>query len=371
MVREKDKKRVLFDYTKKQKILNKSHGVCASCGRPLDVITMTVDHFIPLSKGGTNETANLVALCEDCNKKKRNFVVEPDGWYFYLDEVFVKKLVTIYDKYCSDRLWFNSRNLMRVDSSVRLTFGDHKGAFFRKADYSDLDDIYKCYSKCYNSLSLPFSRKDVNMKVKNFISFMFERGCLYFMRGKEGRVLSVIPMILVKNSRKYQMLVPNILVVSGGRDTSLLTSTFLVNCAVNKFWWGIDNAAFDMVITCVRGSRSVKGSLETSKYIWHSLDSLNLEKTNIVYDGTEGSVCRWKPIQYEGRYTDFWSVDIAVCKDYNEMSIYSVSQDDLTAEIRKGLRRIQTKPFMNIMRSDEDFEVVKSNIELFESINKY
>lgn len=34
--------------------------------------TATVDHFIPISKGGTNTRENLVASCHNCNEKKND-----------------------------------------------------------------------------------------------------------------------------------------------------------------------------------------------------------------------------------------------------------------------------------------------------------
>ena len=33
---------------------------------------MTVDHVIPISKGGTDEDFNLVAACQKCNYSKNN-----------------------------------------------------------------------------------------------------------------------------------------------------------------------------------------------------------------------------------------------------------------------------------------------------------
>lgn len=44
-------------------------GVCIYCGedRPL-----TVDHKIPLSRGGTNDIANVVPACGLCNSRKQD-----------------------------------------------------------------------------------------------------------------------------------------------------------------------------------------------------------------------------------------------------------------------------------------------------------
>jgi 5-methylcytosine-specific restriction endonuclease McrA len=40
---------------------------CAHCGTGSN---LTIDHIIPLSKGGDNQVHNLQMLCEPCNTKK-------------------------------------------------------------------------------------------------------------------------------------------------------------------------------------------------------------------------------------------------------------------------------------------------------------
>lgn len=52
----------------KDKVLSESDG-CAYC---FDVkVPLQVDHFVPLSRGGTNEAENLRAVCVSCNSQKR------------------------------------------------------------------------------------------------------------------------------------------------------------------------------------------------------------------------------------------------------------------------------------------------------------
>ena len=43
---------------------------CAYCGCKLNSDTITVDHQIPLIRGGTNYIDNLVPACQSCNSKK-------------------------------------------------------------------------------------------------------------------------------------------------------------------------------------------------------------------------------------------------------------------------------------------------------------
>lgn len=50
-------------------------GPCAYCG---DVAPTQVDHVIPLSRGGTDDRANLVPACKSCNMDKLNFT--PEEW---------------------------------------------------------------------------------------------------------------------------------------------------------------------------------------------------------------------------------------------------------------------------------------------------
>lgn len=73
--------RRLFTYEERKATLRRSGGVCASCGKKLTTKTMTMDHIIPLSRGGTNEPENLVALCEECNKEKGSLLQMPRSCY--------------------------------------------------------------------------------------------------------------------------------------------------------------------------------------------------------------------------------------------------------------------------------------------------
>lgn len=51
-------------------VYEKSGHMCAICGRPLEYNEMTVDHILPLSRGGENSAENYAAVCEECNKFK-------------------------------------------------------------------------------------------------------------------------------------------------------------------------------------------------------------------------------------------------------------------------------------------------------------
>jgi len=62
-----------------------ARGRCLDCGR--DDLALTVDHVIPLVKGGIHTANNIQPLCGPCNKRKFTKVTDfrPTGWRFQED----------------------------------------------------------------------------------------------------------------------------------------------------------------------------------------------------------------------------------------------------------------------------------------------
>ena len=61
------------DLAQKQRLLSESNSRCNTCGLPLSIKAVRVDHVLPLAEGGFNEANNLQALCEECNQGKSDY----------------------------------------------------------------------------------------------------------------------------------------------------------------------------------------------------------------------------------------------------------------------------------------------------------
>lgn len=65
--------RVLIPKAIKEEVYRRSNNTCEICGKPLSRFSYSIDHIIPLSRGGTNNIDNLRAVHPTCNKLKGNF----------------------------------------------------------------------------------------------------------------------------------------------------------------------------------------------------------------------------------------------------------------------------------------------------------
>lgn len=80
LAREKEKARRLRH---SQWWLNKIQaGVCYYCRRKVGRENLTMDHVVPLSRGGRSKKGNIVPACKKCNSKKKYML--PLEWEEYL-----------------------------------------------------------------------------------------------------------------------------------------------------------------------------------------------------------------------------------------------------------------------------------------------
>lgn len=69
-------KRRSINGNKRDQVYEKSMGRCEICGKHLTIDDFTVDHIVPLAKGGTNSIENLQCTCDICNRLKQDILPE-------------------------------------------------------------------------------------------------------------------------------------------------------------------------------------------------------------------------------------------------------------------------------------------------------
>ena len=84
---EREKARVLRQTRWwKQKL---ARGICHYCGRHFPPSELSMDHIVPLIRGGKTTKGNLAPVCKDCNSKKKYLL--PMEWEAYLQDPLRKK----------------------------------------------------------------------------------------------------------------------------------------------------------------------------------------------------------------------------------------------------------------------------------------
>lgn len=81
--RERDKARALRQSQWWKRRLAK--GVCQYCGRFAPPDELTMDHIVPIARGGRTTRGNLAAVCKECNNKKKHLL--PTEWAAYLEDM--------------------------------------------------------------------------------------------------------------------------------------------------------------------------------------------------------------------------------------------------------------------------------------------
>jgi 5-methylcytosine-specific restriction protein A len=62
-----------------------ARGVCHYCGRTFRPSELTMDHIVPLIRGGRTNKGNVAPACKECNNKKKYLL--PVEWEDYLNSL--------------------------------------------------------------------------------------------------------------------------------------------------------------------------------------------------------------------------------------------------------------------------------------------
>ncbi|GAB7028376.1 HNH endonuclease [Geotalea toluenoxydans] len=62
-----------------------ARGICHYCGGRFPAEELSMDHLVPIIRGGKSTRGNVVPACKDCNNRKKHLL--PIEWEEYLQGV--------------------------------------------------------------------------------------------------------------------------------------------------------------------------------------------------------------------------------------------------------------------------------------------
>jgi 5-methylcytosine-specific restriction endonuclease McrA len=62
-----------------------ARGICHYCGKTFPPEELTMDHLVPVVRGGKSTRGNVVPACKECNNRKKYLL--PVEWEEYLDSL--------------------------------------------------------------------------------------------------------------------------------------------------------------------------------------------------------------------------------------------------------------------------------------------
>lgn len=66
----------------------RAEGICYFCKRKVAAKELTIDHIVPIIRGGKSTKGNIVPACKDCNNKKKYLL--PIEWEEYMERLKLK-----------------------------------------------------------------------------------------------------------------------------------------------------------------------------------------------------------------------------------------------------------------------------------------
>ncbi len=121
--RHQVEERESFTEEEREKIAAKSDHKCVKCGKKVFFgYGATIDHYVPLKKGGTNDRVNLVMMCEDCNQAKGSKVLPINIAAVYLKPEYKSELSDYFENFLKSFEYLSRGNLLGADAYEFFVF---------------------------------------------------------------------------------------------------------------------------------------------------------------------------------------------------------------------------------------------------------
>ena len=198
-------------------ISKKSNDTCVWCGKKVFFgYGASVDHFIPLKKGGTNDLVNCVLMCKECNKNKGSKVIAPVSISQYMNKDAQKELEEYFDNYIQTYDHLSRGNLLVCDiyemviipeavveaytrskkkNGLLIDLNKKRSKYLLKRAYPEdqerVTNYYIKYLKKYDLLSSPEAASE-NIK------FWMRFGSIYFV--EKDNEISVISTVTINKN---------------------------------------------------------------------------------------------------------------------------------------------------------------------------
>lgn len=220
MKRQQITDRQYYDVEDKNELLYKTNFRCGRCGKQLGMNpNSTLDHFVPLSKGGINQKLNIVPLCEECNKRKSNKIVDPEWYLKYIRNDEKAKLIGYFESYLKSFQYLSRRNILACDMyEIKVYTGPmlrEKNEKKRKAmeekvsksfllervfeqDRKETEEFFEEYLKKHGQFA---SRENVRMNIEFWTTF----GVIYIIRDEQtNQIRFMVPITVQKDEDEQQ-----------------------------------------------------------------------------------------------------------------------------------------------------------------------
>lgn len=171
----------------------------------------TIDHYVPLAKGGVNQKIDYVYLCEACNKEKATKILNPDQYLNYIRPERLKELNGYFQDYLDGFEYAGRNNILACDEyefrvplpmfwnasaiqrmkkrNCQTAFKSYALVHMTEEDREAVTEFYKDYLRKYNLMA------NEEVAVQN-IEFWEQFGAIYGVYDSQSSLRALVPIVI-------------------------------------------------------------------------------------------------------------------------------------------------------------------------------